>query len=395
MSTSTELIKRHTSLSANIVAFCRFLRKEGFAIAPPEEADALQTIEILQPFYAPNLMRDALKVILTRSQDQADRFDELYDYYWKQVEKATDSKKVEQASEKQKPKPPSSKEDTQFQSLKDWLYGNKENEEELDLYTYSAAESLTKKDFSTMTDDELKEVYELIQMIARRLARQRNRRFKKNKNGDLDLRKTLRQNMRRGGEMLDIVRKKKQKRRVKLVLLCDVSKSMELYSRFVVQFSYSVQQVFKQIETFVFSTKLVQITDLLSRPVGMTIGASRGGDFEKVLKGLSENVPNWSGGTRIGESFMDFIDNYGDKCLTSRTIVFIISDGWDTGDLESLETAMKTFHKKADKVIWLNPLASNPSYEATTAGMKLALPYIDVFAAGHNVESLRKVVGRF
>lgn len=392
MLSPTELIKRHTSLSANIVAFCRFLRTKDFKIAPPEEADALQTIEILQPFYASDLMRDALKVILTRSQDQAARFDELYDYYWKQVKHATDSKVTEQAAEKPKPKPPSSKPDAQFQSLKDWLYGTQENEEELDLYTYSAAESLTKKDFSTMTDDELKEVYELIKMIARRLARQRNRRFKKNKNGDLDLRKTLRQNMRRGGEMLEIVRKKKQKRRVKLVLLCDVSKSMELYSRFIIQFSYSFNQVFKQIETFVFSTKLAKISEIL---MAHPDKIGRGGNFDDILKNLSENVPNWSGGTRIGESFMDFIDNYGEKCLTSRTIVFIISDGWDTGNLEALETAMKTFYKKTDKVIWLNPLASNPSYEATTAGMKLALPYIDVFAAGHNVESLRKVIGRF
>jgi uncharacterized protein len=384
MPSTTELIKRHTSLSANIVAFCRFLRTKDFKIAPPEEADALNTIEILQPFFAPEMMRDALKVILTRSQDQADRFDELYDFYWKQVAKATDSKVTEQASEKQKPKPPSSKEDAQFQSLKDWLFGNKQNEEELDLYTHSAAEALTKKDFSTMTEEELKEVYELIQMIARRLARQRNRRFKKNKNGDLDLRKTLRQNMRRGGEMLEIIRKNKQRRRIKLVLLCDVSKSMELYSRFMVQFSYSFQQVFKQIDTFVFSTKLAKITEIL-----------RGGNFNDILKNLSENVPNWSGGTRIGESFMDFIDNHSDKCLTSRTIVFIISDGWDTGNLEALETAMKTIHKKAEKVIWLNPLASNPSYEVSTEGMKLALPYIDIFAAGHNVESLKKVVGRF
>jgi uncharacterized protein len=357
----------------------------------------LQTIEILQPFYAPETMRDALKVILTRSQDQADRFDELYNYYWKQVEKASDSKKAEQGTDAPKPKPPSSKEDAQFQSLKDWLFGNKQNEEELDLYTYSAAEALTKKDFSTMTEEELKEVYELIQMIARRLARQRNRRFKKNKNGDLDLRKTLRHSMRRGGEMLEIIRKKKQKRRIKLVLLCDVSKSMELYSRFMVQFSYSFQQVFKQIDTFVFSTKLAKITDILmGHPDGTSRNnreqIGRGGNFNDILNNLSENVPNWSGGTRIGESFMDFIDNHADKCLTSRTIVFIISDGWDTGNLEALETAMKTFHKKAERVIWLNPLASNPSYEVSTEGMKLALPYIDVFAAGHNVESLRKVV---
>ena len=385
---TTELIKRHTSLSANIVAFCRYLRTEGYVIAAPEEADALRTLEILEPYQSPDMLRDALKAILPRSQHQAERFEELYDFYWKQVKKATDSKILEQETKNdKKPKTQKEKAEQQFNALKDWLFGNKHNEEELDLHTYSAAESLSKKDFSNLTDDELKEVYELIQLIARRLARQQNRRFQKNKNGALDLRRTLRQNMRRGGEMLDIFRKKRQKRRVKLVLLCDVSKSMELYSRFLIQFSYSFQQVFskgvlqnKRIQTFVFSTQLTEITEIL-----------RGGNFQTALENLSESVPNWSGGTRIGESLMDFTENFSKKCLTSRTIVLIISDGWDTGNLDILEKAMKTIHKKADKVIWLNPLAGHPDYEAKTGGMQIAMPYIDVFSAGHNVESLRKI----
>jgi uncharacterized protein len=380
------LIQRHTTLSANVVAFCRYLRTEGYAITATEEADALKTLEIIEPYDEPGQIRLAMKACLVRTQGQAERFEELYDWYWKQVEKAVDSKiaqgEPEAKKNGQKPKPKPN--EPQFQALKDWLYGNQENEEEVELYTYSAAESLSKKDFSMMTADELQAVFQLIQAIARRLARLKNRRFKKDKNGVLDLRKTLRQNLRRGGEMLDLVRKKPQKRKIRLVLLCDVSKSMELYSRFLIQFAYAFQQVFSKIDTFVFSTKLEKISHLL-----------RGGDFEKVLKEIGENVTQWSGGTRIGESLQTYLDDYAPKSLNSKTVVLILSDGWDTGDLDILDNAMHVLHKKAYKIIWLNPLAGNAHFEAAASGMATALPYINVFASAHNVESLRRVVGRF
>ena len=376
-----DLIKRHTSLTANIVAFCRYLRSEGFNIAAPEEADALKTIEILKPYEAPEYMRLALKTCLTRTLGQAERFDERYDYYWKQVQKATDAKIATQPKDKQEQRPKQQNgQDAQFQSLKSWLFGDKSAEEEVELHTYSATETLSKKDFSTLTEDELREMFELIQMIARRLARQHNRRFTKNKNGTLDLRKTLRQNLRRGGEIIDLMRQKPQRRRLQLVLLCDVSKSMALYSRFLIQFAFAFQQVFRRIETFVFSTKLTKITDIL-----------RGADFGESLKNLSESVTHWSGGTRIGESLAHFTSEYGQKCLTSRTIVIIISDGWDTGDVTLLEENMRAIHNKVHRVIWLNPLAGNPNFEPSTAAMSAAMPYIDVFAAAHNAESLRQL----
>ncbi len=375
------LIKRHTSLTANIVAFCRYLRTEGFNIAAPEEADALRTLEILQPYEASENMRLALKTCITRTLGQSERFDELYDYYWKQVQKATDSKISEQQKEKQQQAPKQkNNQDPQFQSLKSWLFGDKTAEEEVELYTFSATETLGKKDFSTLTEEELREMFELIQMIARRLARQQNRRFSKNKNGALDLRRTLRQNLRRGGEIVDLVRKKQEKRRLNLVLLCDVSKSMELYSRFLIQFAFAFQQVFKRIETFVFSTKLTKITDIL-----------RGADYGKSLENLSETVTHWSGGTRIGDSLAHFTSEFGQKQLTSRTVVIIISDGWDTGDTTVLSEAMQEIHRKAHRVIWLNPLAGNPNFEPSTAAMSAAMPFIDVFAAAHNAESLRQL----
>jgi uncharacterized protein len=378
MTINPTLLQRQTSLSANIVQFCRYLRTEGFNIAAPEEADALQTIEILEPYQAPEQLRLALKTILARSKGQAEKFEELYDYYFKQLEKAVDSKVAEQ--EKQKDFKPKNNQEQQFIALRNWLHGNNAQDEEITQHTYSADTILGKKDFAHLTEEELQAVFELIQMLARRLAQQHNRRYKKDKNGILDLRRTLRQNLRRGGEMLELLTKKRQKRRVQLVLICDVSKSMELYSCFLLQFAYAFQQVFKRIETFVFSTELIKTSEIL-----------RGVNFSKMLNELSETVPNWSGGTRIGESLRQFTEHHSQKCLTSKTIVLIMSDGWDTGEVDVLEKAMQMIHKKAKKVIWLNPLAGNPNYEPNTACMEKAMPYIDVLSAGHNVESIKNL----
>lgn len=381
MPISPTLLQRQTSLSANIVQFCRYLRTEGYKTAAPEEADALRTIEILEPYQEQAQLCLALKTILSRSKEQAERFDELFDYYFKQLEKAIDSKVAEQ--EKPKDFKPKNNAEQQFIALRNWLNSNNAQDEEITQHTYSADTVLGKKDFAHLTEEELQAVYELILMLARRLAQQHNRRYKKDKNGMLDLRRTLRQNLRRGGEMLELLTKKRQKRRVQLVLLCDVSQSMELYSRFLLQFAYAFQQVFKRIETFVFSTELIKTSEIL-----------RGPDFTKMLNELSETVPNWSGGTRIGESLRQFTEQHTQKCLTSKTIVLIMSDGWDTGEVEVLEQAMKTIHQKAKKVIWLNPLAGNPNYEPNTACMEKAMPYIDVLNAGHNVESIKNI-GKF
>jgi uncharacterized protein with von Willebrand factor type A (vWA) domain len=147
-----------------------------------------------------------------------------------------------------------------------------------------------------------------------------------------------------------------------------------------VQFAYCFQTVFKRIDTFVFSTNLLKISDIL-----------RGPDFEYVLKNLSQNVPNWSGGTRIGESLEAFVNDFGTKNLTSKSVVIIVSDGWETGDVSVLSAAMQQIHKRAHRVIWLNPLAGNPKYEPTTAAMQAAMPFVDVFAAAHNAASLRQL----
>ncbi len=377
-----QLITRKTELSANIVAFCRYLRQQGFPIGPAEQADALSALEVL-PLHNPETLRLILKAVLAKNQKNLQQFDALYNEYWEQLSKAVDSKIKEDDQQSEKKSKSENRKNNQpsFQSLKNWLHGNKENEE-ITTATFSHAKALMQKDFGELTKDELPEVIQLVTKIAKSLATRYQRRYQAiQQQVYFDFRRTLRQNMRRGGDILDIAYKKHKIRRLKLVMLCDVSKSMDLYSRFLVQFIYAFQHAYRHIETFVFSTALHHITDALKEK-----------NFEDALQELSEEVPEWSGGTRIGASFHEFCQNYANKMLDDRTIVLIMSDGWDTGNVEQLAESMEQIHKQAGHVIWLNPLAGSNNFTPTVRGMQAAMPFIDIFASVHNLESLKKLM---
>lgn len=375
-----ELIKRRTSLSANLIGFCRYLRQKGYTIGPSEEMEALRAIEVLQPYQEPSQFRLCLKTVLSRNLYQLQQFDEHYFQYWKELERAINSKYVDSESESNGQNRKQPNQQPSLQALKSWLYG-KETEEETELTTYSAQEVLTKKDFAGFSDEELWEVARLIRAIARSMALKMERLRRKTKQvAALDLRRTLRLNLRRGGELIELAYQKPQKQRQQIVLICDVSKSMDLYSRFLVQFIYAFQNAYRRIETFVFSTSLHRVSRQL-----------RQRHLNAALRELAEHVPDWSGGTRIGESMATFCENFASRLLNKQTIVLIMSDGWDTGDANLLAESMRHIHKRAGKVIWLNPLAGNPRFSPSVKGMEAAMPYIDVFAAAHNVESLRAV----
>jgi uncharacterized protein with von Willebrand factor type A (vWA) domain len=370
------MIHRETSLSKNIVKFCRFLRERHFSIGVEEERVALQALAFTN-LEQPNAFRLALKTTLCRNKTQYDVFDTFFLDYWRELDKAADSKITQQQNNRFKSK---QQEDASFKALKSWLNGNK-NEEIEEAASYSLQENLGQKDFSTVPADEIDELLQSIKALARRMAAQLHRRHQySHKINKLDLRRTLRKNRQFGGEILELAFQKPRKNRTQLVVLCDVSKSMELYTAFLLQFMYGFQQAFKRIETFAFGTELQRVTGLL-----------KANSFEKILAQLSQQQRGWSGGTKIGASLATFVEEHGKSILTSKTIVIILSDGWDTGDLEQLEASMKTIKEKSKKVIWLNPLAGYENYRPETAGMKTVLPYTDIFASVHNAESLRKL----
>ena len=373
------LIKHQTTLSGNVVLLCRFLRQKGFALSATEEADALQSLAFL-PIDKEQYFKEALKAILAKSKYQRQKFNEFYDEFWDQLSRAVDSKTKEAPVKKEK-KSEAQKKQAQFESLKSWL-NLTPAEEEKEVSSFSDLEVLTRKNFSDLSKEELRLMMQLLQKLARKLAHQKsrlNKASKKHKN--LDLKRTMRANMRKGGEIQHLLFSKKKERKLKLVLLCDVSKSMDLYSRFFVHLIYAFQNSYDKIETFVFSTALHRVTEILDNY-----------EFDKAFDTISDRVPHWSGGTTIGSCLSHFTKEYGHGMLDKKTIVLILSDGWDTGDPEIMKEAMKTIYKKTKKVVWLNPLAGNENFSPDALGMKTALPYIDILASAHNLESLKKAM---
>ena len=372
MDKKQEILKRKMALSEVIVAFCRFLRDQGFIITPIDQAEALQALLIVNPFYAKHEMMHCLKASIVKRKRDLDRFDDLFYQFIHEQEKAQNSK----LQHKQKAKP-KTKQQPSLESIKSWLLGNHQTDE-VDMARFSPNEILLKKEFVNISEEELAEMEALIEMIAKTIARQWKRRYFSERKGNFDLRNTIRASLSKGGEILKISKKNRKKNRMKLLLFCDVSRSMDLYSRFFIQFIYAFQRYYKRIETFAFSTSLHRITKVLEEE-----------SFEDAMERLSEEKGIWSGGTKIGESLFTFTKDYS-YLLNQQTLVLIISDGWDTGGEEELEMAMRHIKSKSKKVIWLNPLAGNKAFEPLTKAMQIALPFIDYMGAAHNAESLKK-----
>lgn len=266
-------------------------------------------------------------------------------------------------------------------ALETWGEEEAEAAEPLSVPGVSDREALMAQDFSTFTPDQLDEVLRLTIQIARRLARRLTRRRRPmRRRGRVDLRRTLRANLSRA-DLIELRYRERRRRKVRLVLLCDVSGSMDLYTRFLLQFLFALQNVFGKVETFTFSTRLTRVTDFL-----------RARSYRVVLQRLTE-VRDWSGGTRIGESLARFNRDWP-SLVDRRTIVIVLSDGWDTGEPEVLAEELMRIKRKAGRVIWLNPLLGNPSYEPLTRGMAAALPLVDVFAAAHNLYALRQLASK-
>ncbi len=371
-----QMIQHQTELSSNMVLLCRFLRKKGFSLSATEEADALTAITQI-PIHKEIYFKKALKVILTKNRYQFEKFDAYYTEFWEQLSKATDSKTKEKSIQKNK-KSETQKQQARFESLKDWLNLNP-SEEQHEIATFSDLEVLTKKDFADLSEDEMRLMMRLLKRLAKKIAHQKSRlRKSSKKRSTLDLKRTIRLNLRKGGDIQRLVFSEKKDKKLKLVLLCDVSKSMELYSRFFVHLIYAFQNAYDKIETFVFSTALHRVSDILDNQ-----------EFGRAFDTISERVPHWSGGTTIGSCLQDFETEYGHGMLDKKTIVLILSDGWDTGDALTMKSAMKSIYKKARRIVWLNPLAGNTNFSPDAMGMKSALPFVDVLASAHNLASLK------
>jgi uncharacterized protein with von Willebrand factor type A (vWA) domain len=242
----------------------------------------------------------------------------------------------------------------------------------------SALERLKKVDFSQMPKTDLAELERISLRLLRKMSYRVARRFRVRKCRDsIDLRRTIRRSICRGGEFIDLRYKGPKKERAKLVILLDVSDSMNLYSFFLLKFAYVIGKHSREAKSFIFSTILVEVSDLL-----------RSRRMSDALRTLSEMTAAWSGGTRIGGSLQEFNKHHASNSLSRTTAFIVLSDGWDTGAPEELAAELKKIKRRVTKLIWLNPLLGLEDYKPITRGISAAMPFIDVFAPAHNLQSL-------
>ncbi len=253
-----------------------------------------------------------------------------------------------------------------------------EGEGESEEVGYSADEALMAKDLAAMSDREIEQarkvIHEIVNIIANRRSR---RRVPENRGAELDFRRTWRRNALYGSDGVELMMKRRRIKKTKLMLLCDVSGSMDCYSRFLIRFIYALKREIRDVEVGVFSTRMTAISRLLK---------TKG--IEESLVEVAETVHDWAGGTDIGGCLREFNDQFARDMLHSRTVMIIVSDGWDRGDPDLMRQEMARLRKRVHKLLWLNPLLGTPGYQPLCLGMKTALPYLDYFLPAHNLESL-------
>lgn len=243
---------------------------------------------------------------------------------------------------------------------------------------WSDEELLRRKDFAAMSPDEFEQVRKLIGRASDCRPRRRSRRLRPHPRGrDLDLRGLVRASLATGGDAMDRSFRRRLDVPRKLVLLCDISGSMEAYARALLLFVHAVVGTGRGVEAFVFGTRLTRLTPEL---------ATR--DPEKALAAAAARVLDWTGGTRIGSSLKAFNDEWGRRALTRGAVVVVVSDGWEREGGASISAEMARLSRAAFAVVWVNPLKGHPAYQPLAGGMRAALPYVDRFLPGHNLASL-------
>jgi len=367
----------------NMMAFGRALKQLGVKVSLSQVLDASRSADLVDIAERKDF-RALLRANLISQKEDFPVFDMLFDCFWREqsYERVPMETMDIQGTPTESQAPEGGDEEGGLEEAASEAIAQEnlplENLDEFAVPTYSPQELMNRKDFSEMSVEESRAIARAILLIATKIATQISRRKKIARKGAVvDPRSTLRRSMKFGGEVIELSHRKRRIKKTKVVLLCDVSGSMDCYSRFLIQFMYGLQNELWGVETFVFSTSLSRITHLI-----------RTKNIVDALDKISGTILGWSGGTNIGRSLHTFNRNFAPSMVTHRTVVVVISDGWDRGDVSLLEKEMQDIKRRAKKIIWLNPLLASENYEPLCKGMQAALPYLDLFLSVHNVNSL-------
>jgi uncharacterized protein with von Willebrand factor type A (vWA) domain len=366
-------------LGQKLMEFCHLLRANGIEVTASRIIDtfrALSTIDLFRrgDFYT------VLETNLISHVEDRELFHTLFTHFWSGPTWAMIPDPCLPGWEDGCELPPPTLQNGSLQLEPYDGEAHDDSEQQQTVAFYSPVEILSRKDFGKMSEQELIQAQRLIASMARQMATCLSRRKKaRAKAQSIDPGRTMRHSLRYGGEVVRLMRRGPKVGKTKMVLLCDVSGSMDVYTQFLLQFLYGVQNGLRGVETIVFSTRLTRITPLLRRR-----------NIAAALDLIGETVQDWSGGTKIGMCLREFNETMALNMLTSKTVIVIISDGWDTGDTTVLDAEMAKLRARAFRLVWLNPLLGSPNYQPLCKGMHTALPYVHDFMPVHNADSLRQ-----
>jgi hypothetical protein len=366
-------------LIIHLARFASALRERGIPVSLADEVDAATALTLVDLSDREEVRR-ALAITLKIRRKEIAAFFLLFDLFWgnRQAEEIPIDRAARRSSDRARPL-------QRFGSAPET--GSRQTDAETggagaDTPGYSPEALLRRKPFDECTPGDLAAMERLLARAAIRLATRKSRRLVATRaRGVVDPRRSFRAAVATDGEFLRLARRARAIEEPRLVVLCDTSGSMDSHTRFLLCFLLSLKKAARSTEIFVFNTALTRLTPWLSP-----------GKIAPTLERLAAGVPDWSGGTRIGESLAAFVDSYADEMVGTKTVVLIVSDGLDRGDTAVLAKAMRAIRSRARRVIWLNPLLGDPRYEPTARGMEAALPFVDLLAPAHNLESLERLI---
>ena len=369
-----------------LAGFARTLRGVGFSVGRSETGDAARVIASLLAD-RPERLRTALKALFASNRSEYERFDELFDAFWrgrgvKRAASAVTMLGGANRARRFEAGPGGAGADGLPERAEAQTPGAPAAEGHGRERGASAQESLARKDFALLSaGPEREEALALAERLARAMRARVTRRERARRKGRrIDLRATLRRSVARGGEPIDLKFRRRKLKPLRIVALLDASGSMELYVPVFTRFLHATSQAFAEAEAYLFHTRLAHVSSALSER-----------NPQRALDRLSLMAQGVGGGTRIGDCLADFNRAHAKRVIHSRTCVMIFSDGYDTGEPEKLAAEMRALKRRCRRIVWLNPLTGREGFAPVARGMRAALPFVDLFAPAHDLESLARL----
>jgi len=362
-------------LMDNLLLFGRILRAAGIAVHPGRLLDVVSALDHVD-LRSRGEVYYACRALLVHRPEQIAIFDRAFDAFWSAhtADAGAAGDQRAQPPERAGIEPIAAAADTV--SLNDRVTDD-EATKERGVKIWSDAAGVAKKDFATLTDEEVVEASAALERLVWNPGERRTRRWIRGRGPRLDLRRAIADSRRTGGDVVTLARQRRRIRSRPLVLLCDISGSMERYSRMLLRFAHAIALRHRRVEAFLFSTRLTRITRQLqtARP-------------DAALTAVSRAVPEWSGGTRIGRALKDFHHQWAGRVLAGGPVVLLVSDGWDCGDPGELAAQVARLQRRCHRLVWLNPLIGSIGYAPLTRGLQAALPFVDDFLPARTLTNL-------